>query len=116
MMGKLVLAALTLIALFALVGCNKGDQTPTAKTDHPTATRPGSSVATGGKSCCQCPGVWNDPPTNPPTYKLQPDCADSSPGETACEADCKSKGYPSGALASGTCQPAKSPGVGSICQ
>jgi hypothetical protein len=108
MATKLTLVSLALIALLGFVSCTKQESSPT--------TVAASSKAAGTKSCCQCPGVWNDPPTTPPSYKLQPDCADSSPGEKECEADCKSKGYVGGALLSGTCQAVKSPGVGNICQ
>jgi hypothetical protein len=66
-------------------------------------------------TCCQCPGVWNDPPTDPQTYRVAPDCQNSSPGEAQCEAHCLSLGHTTGALAAGSCSAAPS-GAGNICQ
>jgi hypothetical protein len=88
------------LCVFAISGCDQQAAAP---------------VATSAMSCCQCPGVWNDPPTDPQTYRIAPDCQNSSPGVTECEALCKALGYPTGRLAAGTCSPAPA-GTGNLCK
>jgi hypothetical protein len=90
-----------ILALVAIgVGCAKKEEDQTLATN----------------TCCQCPGVWNDPPTDPQTYRIPPDCENASPGEAQCEAHCISLGHTTGALAAGSCSDAPEGGQGKLCQ
>ena len=80
------------------------------------ACTPKEEEQVAGNTCCQCPGVWNDPPTDPQTYRITPDCENASPGEAQCEAHCTSLGHPTGALAAGSCSDAPAGGQGKLCQ
>jgi hypothetical protein len=83
------------------VGCGKQKQSaPVARATH---------------SCCQCPGIHNDPPADPAAWRIAPECQDVSVGQGECEALCKSLGRPGGVLQDGTCSPAPA-GGGNRCQ
>jgi hypothetical protein len=90
---------LGLAALLAGAGCSRNEPAPVADAND----------------CCQCAGVWSDPPTHPQSYAIAPDCQDAAPGAEECTALCKSLGHPRGGLAAGRCGPAPA-GSGSICQ
>jgi hypothetical protein len=95
-MNRWITASIFVLALAA--GCNRPEQGPT-----------------GAKNCCQCPGVWNDPPTDPQTYRIAPDCQNNTPGVTECQALCKSLGFATGGLEAGSCKAAPA-GQGNTCQ
>jgi hypothetical protein len=72
-------------------------------------------VAATGQTCCQCPGILNEPPADPKTYRVAPDCQDMTLGQGECEALCKSLGRPGGRLQDGACTPAPV-GAGGTCK
>jgi hypothetical protein len=67
------------------------------------------------KTCCQCPGIWKDPPTDPQTYRIAPDCQNNSPGVVECTALCKALGHSAGELVAGTCAAGRA-GAGNTCK
>ena len=96
--SRLVLA---LVCAALAAGCGK--QKESAPPAHAT------------QSCCQCPGIPNEPPADPATFRVAPECQNVSVGQGECEALCKSLGRPGGKLQDGVCSPAPA-GAGNACQ